>query len=101
MRPLVALGTSRSNHTSGDNVRFMSLTPITFTVRDAQRQPIALALLQAVSPNGNWQALTDDHGQFIANLAPGHYDVTATKDGYQALTVSTDIGAVAITLQSS
>jgi hypothetical protein len=46
-----------------------------FEVRDGQGAPVVGALLQAVSPNGNWQATTDSQGQFVANLGPGVYVV--------------------------
>src|SRR5258708_5471381 len=69
-----------------------------FRVVNAQGQPVAGALLQATSPNGDWQALTDPHGEFTAGLGEGPYHVTASKDGAVALPVAVTIGPVTIGL---
>ncbi len=72
-----------------------------FEVRDGQGAPVVGALLQAVSPKGNWQAMTDSVGQFVANLGPGVYVVTATKNGITTAPQSVNVGPVQIVLQSA
>jgi len=72
-----------------------------FEVRDGQGAPVVGALLQAVSPNGNWQAVTDSVGQFVANLGPGVYVVTATKNGITTAPQSVNVGPVQIVLQAA
>jgi hypothetical protein len=69
-----------------------------FVVLDAAGQPVAGALLQATSPNGPWQALTDADGTFTAGLGDGPYHVTASKDGIASLPVAVSIGPVVLTL---
>ncbi len=72
-----------------------------FEVRDGQGAPVVGALLQAVSPNGNWQAVTDSQGQFVANLGPGVYVVTATKNGITTAPQSVNVGPVQIVLRAA
>ena len=70
-----------------------------FEVRDAQGAPVVGALLQATSTNGNWQAVTDAAGQFTANLGPGQYSVTASKNGVTTSVQSVNVGPVLMVLQ--
>jgi hypothetical protein len=72
-----------------------------FEVRDGQGAPVVGALLQAVSSNGNWQAVTDSGGQFVANLGAGVYVVTATKNGVTTAPQSVNVGPVQIVLQAA
>lgn len=69
-----------------------------FEVRDAQGAPVVGALLQATSTNGNWQAVTDATGQFTANLGPGQYSVTASKNGVTTSPQSVNVGPVLMVL---
>lgn len=72
-----------------------------FRVVNTQGQPVVGALLQATSPNGDWQALTDAQGQFTAGLGDGPYHVTASKDGAVTLPVAVTVGPVTIVLGST
>src|SRR5262252_308407 len=69
-----------------------------FEVYDEDDRPVAEALLVATSPNGDWQAMTDAAGQFVANLAPGPYRVTASKNGVSGGPVDMTVGPCRITL---
>ena len=70
----------------------MPLAKITFHVQDGQGHPIGGCLLEAVSPNGNWQGRTEATGDFVANLAAGHYDITFTALGFAQRTLPADLG---------
>jgi hypothetical protein len=72
-----------------------------FEVRDAQGAPVVGALLQATSTNGNWQAVTDATGQFTANLGPGQYSVTASKNGVTTSPHAVNVGPVQMVLQAA
>jgi hypothetical protein len=70
-----------------------------FIVQDTSGLPVANALLQATSPNGDWQALTDVNGQFTADLAAGPYEVTASRDGIITNPQPLMVGPCTIVLQ--
>lgn len=71
-----------------------------FTVTTPDGAPVDAALLEATSPCGNWQAVTDARGEFEADLGAGPYSVTATKDGITTDPVSTFVGPVPIVFQA-
>jgi hypothetical protein len=50
---------------------------------DQNNKPLGGVFIDAKSPNGNWQAVTDDCGWFNAFLTDGHYDVVFSKAGYK------------------
>ena len=49
---------------------------------DQLSQPLGGVLIEAESPNGNWQGATNDCGLFIPFLTHGTYHVTFSKPGY-------------------
>lgn len=58
-------------------------------VTDATGAPLAGAKVAAMSPSQSASATTDAKGFYaILNLSPDTYSVTATKDGYDAVTIS-------------
>jgi hypothetical protein len=49
---------------------------------DQLSQPLGGVLINAISPNGNWDGETNDCGSFIPFLTKGSYHVTFSKAGY-------------------
>jgi hypothetical protein len=50
---------------------------------DQFNRPLGGVAINAISPNGDWNAVTDDCGKFIPFLTHGNYHVTFSKQGYQ------------------
>jgi hypothetical protein len=69
----------------------MSLARIVFHVQDPSARPIGGALLDAASMHGPWQGTTDETGEFVANLAPGHYDIKITAPGFMTRNLPADL----------
>lgn len=55
---------------------------ITFHTQDAADKPLGGCLLDAKSPNGDWQQITNDCGDRLTWLQPGDYILTISKPGY-------------------
>lgn len=68
-----------------------TLAPIHFHVQDPQARPLVQAAIHADSPNGAWNGTTDAQGDFTANLAPGHYDLTFSAPGYKNRALPADL----------
>jgi hypothetical protein len=75
---------------------------IIFHVQDPTGAPIGGALLSSVGGPGPWQGLTNPCGDFIAQLAPAHYDITISKAGFVMRELPADLadcGIVTIGLE--
>jgi hypothetical protein len=69
---------------------------IAFHVQDPAGGPIAGALLSSVGGPGPWQGLTNRCGDFFAQLAPAHYDITISKTGFVTRELPADLAACGI-----
>lgn len=84
---------------------------IVFHVQDNNAQPL-VAKLSAVSTIGNWTGVTNKcgdgpvtpEGKIGATLAPGHYDITISSDGYKDRLLPADLsdcGVITVGLEPS
>lgn len=65
---------------------------IIITILDPNMEPLSGVALNATSPtNGPWNGITNCAGQFIPNLAAGHYDIRLSKPGFKEITWPTDL----------
>lgn len=55
---------------------------ITFHTQDQNDAPLGLCLLDAKSPNGDWQQMTNPCGDRLTWLQPGDYTLTISRQGY-------------------
>lgn len=65
---------------------------IVFHVQDAVGASIGGALLTARSPAGDWAGRTNACGDFLAYLAPAHYDITIAAPGFADRLLPADLG---------
>lgn len=83
------------------------MSTFVFHVQNAAALPIGGASLSAVSTAGDWQAVTNPCGDFITpapGLAPGHYDITISAQGYVPRVLPADLsdsGIITIGLDSA
>lgn len=56
--------------------------PVTLLTRTVEGDPIADVSLRIEGPGGDTSATTDDEGRAEVELAPGGYEVTATRTGF-------------------
>lgn len=75
------------------------LALIVFHFQDQNSHPAANVQLDAASPNGDWHGMTDCAGNFIAQLTPGHYDITYSGTGYTTGVWHTDLADPGIITQ--
>jgi hypothetical protein len=62
--------------------------------QDAEAKPLGNVLIQATSPNGDWQAITNLCGDFYPTLAFGSYHVTFSKQGYKTRELDWNLGSL-------
>ncbi len=81
------------------------MAAITFHVSDSRTgAPLAGAGIHAESPWGPWNGLTNDLGDFHAELGAAHYQLTIAKAGYVTVQMPADLeypGTVQIALSPS
>jgi hypothetical protein len=72
-----------------------------FVTQTTSGEPIAGAHLSGKNAElGDWQAVTDERGEFTANLGDATYQVTATKDGFTPITMDVIVGPAIFVLQA-